>query len=96
MNKLYNILSDNKNVKIELSCHTDSRGNDRDNLILSQARADHAAEYLIQKGINKDRIIAVGYGSLRLLNNCRKGVLCLEEDHQINIRTEIKYMYTGK
>ena len=96
LNKLYNILSDNKNVKIELSCHTDSRGNDRDNLILSQARADHAAEYLIQKGINKDRIIAVGYGSLRLLNNCRKGVLCLEEDHQINIRTEIKYMYTGK
>lgn len=92
LNKLFNILTENKGIKIELSCHTDSRGNDRDNLILSQARADNAAAYLIEKGISKDRIVAVGFGSLRLLNNCRKGVLCLEEDHQINIRTEIKYM----
>ncbi|HMR45753.1 MAG TPA: OmpA family protein [Bacteroidia bacterium] len=91
LNKLFNILLENKNIKIELSCHTDSRGAERDNLIISQARADKATAYLIGKGISKDRIISVGYGSQRLLNNCVRGVLCLEEDHQINIRTEIKY-----
>jgi outer membrane protein OmpA-like peptidoglycan-associated protein len=96
LNKLANILMDNPLIKIELSCHTDSRGNDRENLILSQARADKAAEYLFSKGIARERITAVGYGSQRLLNNCVKGVLCLEEDHQINIRTEIRYIYSGK
>jgi len=90
LNKLFNILLENKNIKIELSCHTDSRGVERDNLILSQARADKAAAYLINKGISKDRIISVGFGSQRLLNNCVRGILCLEEDHQINIRTEIE------
>ncbi|HNU48758.1 MAG TPA: OmpA family protein, partial [Bacteroidia bacterium] len=91
LNKLFNILLENKNIKIELSCHTDSRGVERDNLILSQARADKAAAYLINKGISKDRIISVGFGSQRLLNNCVRGILCLEEDHQVNIRTEIRY-----
>ncbi len=74
LNKLANILMDNPLIKIELSCHTDSRGNDRENLIISQARADKAAEYIFTKGIARERITAVGYGSQRLLNNCVKGV----------------------
>lgn len=96
LNKLFAILNENPNIKIELTCHTDSRGNDKDNLILSQHRADAAAEYLYQKGIERDRILAVGYGESKLLNNCINGVLCLEEDHQINIRTEIKYLNYSK
>ncbi len=92
LDKLYSILKDNPDIKIELSCHTDARAPDKENLILSQSRADAAAEYLFAKGIERDRIAAVGYGSLKLLNNCVKGVLCLEEDHMLNVRTEIKYL----
>ncbi len=92
LDKLYSILKDNPDIKIELSSHTDARASDKENLILSQARADAAAEYLYSKGIERDRIAAVGYGSLKLLNNCVKGVLCLEEDHMLNVRTEIKYL----
>jgi outer membrane protein OmpA-like peptidoglycan-associated protein len=92
LDKLNSILKDNPDIKIELSSHTDARASDKENLILSQARADAAAEYLFSKGIARDRIAAVGYGSLKLLNNCVKGVLCLEEDHMLNVRTEIKYL----
>lgn len=92
LDKLCSILKDNPDIKIELSCHTDARGSDKENLILSQARADAATEYAFSKGIERDRIAAVGYGSIKLLNNCVKGVLCLEEDHMLNVRTEIKYL----
>jgi outer membrane protein OmpA-like peptidoglycan-associated protein len=96
LNKLYAILIQNKGIKIELSCHTDVRGNEKENLILSQNRADAAAEYLFGKGISRERIVAVGYGSQKLLNNCTKNVFCLEEEHLFNIRTEIKYLLLSK
>lgn len=92
LNRLYEILKNNSHLRIELSCHTDSRGPDKDNLILSQRRADAAAEYLFAKGIDRSRIIAVGYGETKLLNECKNGILCLEEDHRLNIRTEIKIL----
>jgi outer membrane protein OmpA-like peptidoglycan-associated protein len=92
LNRLYELLKNNPSLRIELSCHTDSRGNDKDNLILSQKRADAAAGYLYTKGIEHSRIIAVGYGETHLLNECKNGILCLEEDHRINIRTEVKIL----
>ena len=65
---------------------------DKDNFILSQKRADAIADILFAKGINRNRIIAVGYGSSKLTNECRDGILCLEEEHQANIRTEVKIL----
>ncbi len=96
LDKLFSILQNNPYYRIELSSHTDSRGNDKDNLILSQHRADAAAEYLYAKGIARERVLAVGYGETKLLNECHNGILCLEEDHQINNRIEIKYFSFGK
>lgn len=83
-------MKENPGIIIELSCHTDSRGNDKDNLILSQKRADEAANYLSLHGVSPRRITAKGYGETRLLNGCVNGILCLEEDHRVNNRTEIK------
>ena len=54
--------------------------------------ADVEANYLIIKGISPSRIIAKGYGSTKLLNNCVHGILCLEEDHAVNNRFEIKIL----
>ncbi len=75
---------------IELSSHTDSRGNDEFNQKLSQRRAESAKNYLVDKGIDTARIQAVGYGETMLLNNCVNDAKCTEEEHRFNRRTEFK------
>lgn len=49
-------------VNIEVAGHTDSRGSDEYNMALSQRRADAVRNHLIKKGIEADRLTAVGYG----------------------------------
>jgi peptidoglycan-associated lipoprotein len=49
-------------MKIELSSHTDYRGNDRYNEDLSQRRAESARRWLMRNGIARERIEAMGYG----------------------------------
>ena len=77
-------------MKIELSSHTDSRGNDAYNEDLSQRRANSAVAWIVAKGIAADRIVAKGYGEKQLQNKCTNGVECTEEEHQLNRRTEFK------
>ena len=48
---------------IVISGHTDDVGKEEDNLKLSENRAKAVAEYLIKKGIAKNKITYVGYGS---------------------------------
>ena len=62
LDKLVETLNDNPTITIELSSHTDSRGTDADNQILSQKRAQSVVDYLIEKGIARDRLTAKGYG----------------------------------
>lgn len=90
LDSLATVYKNNPSIKIEISCHTDARGADKDNLTLTQNRAETIADYLSLKGIAPRRISGKGMGELKLLNKCVNGVLCLEEDHQMNVRTEIK------
>jgi len=83
-------MKDNPEVKVELASHTDSRASDSYNMTLSQNRANAAVEYLVAQGISRDRLIPVGYGERKLLNKCKDGVPCSEEEHQLNRRTEMK------
>lgn len=62
LDKLVETLNDNPNITIELSSHTDFRGNDEFNTELSQRRAQSVVNYLITKGINQNRLVAKGYG----------------------------------
>jgi outer membrane protein OmpA-like peptidoglycan-associated protein len=80
----------NKELIIEIGSHTDSRGGDAYNEKLSQARAQSVVDYLIEKGIEKDRLAAKGYGEARLVNNCANDVNCTEEEHQKNRRTTFR------
>ena len=96
LDKVITVLNSNKNLNIELSSHTDSRSSDAYNLALSQKRAKAAVDYLIAKGINKNRLKAVGYGETRLLNNCKNDAPCAEEEHAKNRRTEFKIVEVGK
>ncbi len=92
LDNVVSILKQNPSLRIELSSHTDSRGNDGYNLKLSQRRADAAVDYLITNGISRNRLIAKGYGETKLKNNCSNGIDCREEQHQENRRTEIKVL----
>lgn len=92
LDKLVQFLRDNDKINIELSSHTDSRATDKYNLVLSEKRAKSAVDYLISKGIDSARLKAKGYGESKLLNKCKDGVECSEEEHQLNRRTEIKVL----
>ena len=62
LERLVKLLNDNPNITIELSAHTDMVGNDEFNLELSQKRAQSCCDYLINHGIEKERLTPVGYG----------------------------------
>lgn len=87
---LIKILTDNPAVNIELSSHTDCRGDEDYNQRLSQNRAESAVNYIVKEGlISLDRLIASGYGESRLEITCICEE-CSEEEHQINRRTTFK------
>lgn len=81
------------NLEIELSAHTDRRGSSSYNQMLSEKRARSARGYLIDRGIASERVVAVGYGEERLVNDCQ---VCSESDHQENRRTEVLITKLGK
>lgn len=62
LDELVELLNLNPNVTIELAAHCDNRGGDSYNQRLSQARAESVMNYLLDKGIEKERLTAVGYG----------------------------------
>ncbi|NOZ46635.1 MAG: OmpA family protein [Chlorobi bacterium] len=64
---LLKILSQIPKIIVEISAHTDNKGNDAYNLRLSQSRAESVVKYLVSKGISSDRLIAKGYGETRPL-----------------------------
>ncbi len=59
---LYDFLVLNNNLIVEINSNTDFRGSDQYNQKLSDRRAKSCVDYLIKKGISKDRLKAVGYG----------------------------------
>lgn len=92
LDKVILVLNTNKTLKIELSAHTDSKGNDADNLKLSQLRAKSATDYICASGIERERIISVGYGEAKLLNKCSNTATCNEIEHAQNRRVEFKIL----
>ena len=65
LDEMAQLLRDNPNVTIEMASHTDRKGSDDYNLDLSQRRAKSVIDYLIEAGINADRLQHQGYGESR-------------------------------
>ena len=59
---LITTLDENPNLIIELASHTDYRDTYEYNDILSQKRAQSVVDYLIERGIDPERLVAKGYG----------------------------------
>lgn len=87
LNKLVQFLNQHKQVKIEISGHTDDVGEEATNLVLSKKRAQSVVEYLSQQGIPLNRLLAAGYGETKPVakNNS-------EENRQLNRRIELKIL----
>ncbi|WP_111706917.1 OmpA family protein [Lutibacter citreus] len=75
-------------LKVEIRSHTDSKEDDSYNLKLSRQRTNSVLSWLFNKGINPFQLTGKGYGESKLVNKCSNGVLCTEEEHQLNRRTE--------
>ena len=95
LNKLYDFLEENPSIRIEIGGHTDTRGDAQSNQVLSQNRAKSVYEYLIEKGIDKERLEFKGYGQTQPIHSDEE-IAQMESEaekeraHQENRRTEYK------
>ncbi|GAB4341809.1 MAG: hypothetical protein OHK0038_21550 [Flammeovirgaceae bacterium] len=89
---IVSVLKENPDLRIEIACHSDSRGEDDYNLNLSQKRAENVKNYLISQGIEALRLEAKGYGETQLLNECKNGVRCPTNKHEENRRLVIEVL----
>lgn len=95
LNKLFDFLVNNPNLSIEIGGHTDTRGDDKENLKLSNDRAKAVYDYVISKGIVAKRISFKGYGETKpVIVDSEISKLATEQEreaaHQSNRRTEYK------
>ena len=85
LNEVVEVMKLKKKMNIEVAGHTDDVGSDASNISLSQARADAVRNYLISKGIEANRIVAVGYGETQPVADNTT-----EEGRKQNRRTEVR------
>jgi outer membrane protein OmpA-like peptidoglycan-associated protein/tetratricopeptide (TPR) repeat protein len=85
LDKLVKVMNEYPNMVIDAKSHTDSRGADNYNLRLSERRAKATVQYIISKGIAKDRISGNGMGETQPKVPCTE---CTEEEHAQNRRSE--------
>ena len=89
LSKVVFIMRKFPNIRIKIESHTDSRGKDAYNLKLSDNRAKSTRDYIVSQEIDASRIeSAIGYGESRLINKCKNGVKCTEEEHLLNRRSD--------
>jgi len=90
LEKLYTLLTENTQYIVEIGSHTDARGSNLYNNRLSQRRAESVVRWLADRGIDRNRLVARGYGETKNVNDCTNNVPCSERQHQMNRRTEFK------
>lgn len=92
LQKVLSVLNKYPTMKIDIRSHTDCRATIAYNERLSENRAQSTRQYLIDKGIDADRLTAKGYGESQLVNDCgcepTNESNCSEAEHQLNRRSE--------
>jgi outer membrane protein OmpA-like peptidoglycan-associated protein/tetratricopeptide (TPR) repeat protein len=91
LTNIVNIMKNNPNIKIQISSHTDNKGNDAYNQQLSDERAQAVVNHLIEKGINTNRMKAKGYGETTpVASNENPDGTDNPEGRQLNRRVEFE------
>ncbi len=91
LDKVATMLNKSKDYTLEIITHTDSKGEDADNLELSKKRSSAVKAYLVGKGIAPARMKPIGKGESELKNKCKNKVACTDDEHAENVRTELKF-----
>jgi outer membrane protein OmpA-like peptidoglycan-associated protein len=86
LDKLVQVMEDHPTFVIFVKSHTDSKGKLDYNLKLSERRAQSTVDYLVSKGISKERVSGKGFGSLEPKIKC--GANCTDEENSQNRRSE--------
>ncbi|MBC7485538.1 MAG: OmpA family protein [Cytophagaceae bacterium] len=84
LDKLAEFMTENPTVEIEISGHTDNQGDPKLNIELSENRVKSTTDYLVSKGIEKNRIKGKGYGGSKPLSSNSR-----EETRKLNRRVEM-------
>ena len=86
LDKLVQIMKNNEKLFIFVKSHTDNRGSDEFNLLLSDKRVKATIQYVISNGIDPNRISGKGLGETEPKVDCKEN--CTEEAHEQNRRSE--------
>ncbi len=86
LDKLVQIMKNNEKLIIFVKSHTDNRGTDEFNLLLSDKRVKATIQYVISNGIDPNRISGKGFGETEPKVDCKEN--CTEEEHEQNRRSE--------
>lgn len=87
IDKVATMLKNNPHMTIQLEGHTDTGGDPKKNMQLSQARVDAVKNYLIKKGSSKNHIKTKAFGGTQPLS--RENT---EEAHKLNRRVEVRVL----
>lgn len=68
INKIVTVMNENLDWKFQIIGHTDSDGNDENNLTLSQQRAESVKKAIVNQGIKAERLTVLGKGEIEPLN----------------------------
>ena len=85
LNRVADLMKERGTMTIELAGHTDSTGPAEYNIWLSEWRAKAVAKYLVEKGVNADRIAIVFFGETKPIESNDK-----KEGRDKNRRVEFK------
>jgi len=89
LNYLAAAMKEDKNVKVNINTYASSPGSSELNQNLTERRLKRIKNYLVSKGISKDRIKGTAYGERKLVNDCPTEASCGEDEHAKNRRAEI-------
>ncbi|MGY8915145.1 MAG: OmpA family protein [Flavobacteriales bacterium] len=88
LSQLVTLMDTTPSITLEVASYTDSRGPATYNLGLSERRVQSTIDYLIEKGLNADRLVPKAYGETNLVNECDDNTPCSAAKHRLNRRSE--------
>ncbi len=93
LDKLVETMKENVNALLFIKSYADCRGPDKYNTSLSWLRSKAVKEYLVNKGIEPERIGTKSMGATNFVNNCIQPADCTEKEHAVNRRSEFEIKF---
>lgn len=84
LDNVVRLMNENPKMRIQINGYTDNVGTPASNLSLSKGRALSVVNYLVKKGVRKERLTYKGYGETKSVANNKT-----EEGRAVNRRTEL-------